>query len=187
MAYPDDLLALAQEILDLHAAEPHQPSLRRALSTAYHALFHLLIEDAVAGCQDPELRAALSRMFDHGRMLQASRDQTRELNGFLKRLKRGKEDTMKEHLLNVAATFAEAQDNRNEADYNLSREWQPKEVSLLILRVEGAFKSWSLVRSEKEARDYLLSMLPARKRKQPDRGRSSGPLPAGDPESDVGR
>lgn len=53
MAYPDDLLQFAQEIANLHPDEAHQPSLRRALSTGYYALFHLLISDAVATCTDP--------------------------------------------------------------------------------------------------------------------------------------
>jgi len=48
MAYPDDLLQLAQEIANLHSDVAHQPSLRRAVSTGYYALFHLLISDAIA-------------------------------------------------------------------------------------------------------------------------------------------
>jgi hypothetical protein len=34
MSYPDDLLQFAQEIANLHPDEAHQPSLRRAVSTA---------------------------------------------------------------------------------------------------------------------------------------------------------
>jgi len=46
MAFPDDLLELAQQLADLHPESPHQASLRRAVSTAYYALFHLLISEA---------------------------------------------------------------------------------------------------------------------------------------------
>jgi hypothetical protein len=66
MAYPDDLLQFAQEIANLHPDKAHQPSLRRAVSTGYYALFHLLISDAIANCTDPQFRAALARVFDHG-------------------------------------------------------------------------------------------------------------------------
>ncbi len=83
MAYADDLLRLAREIANLHPGEAHQPSLRRALSTAYYALFHLLIADAVASCGDPQLRAVLSRMFDHGPMRQASTERHRNSTNFL--------------------------------------------------------------------------------------------------------
>lgn len=56
MAYANELLELAQELDNLHPDHPHQPSLRRAVSTAYYALFHLLISEATANWQRPELR-----------------------------------------------------------------------------------------------------------------------------------
>src|SRR5580704_10130436 len=68
MGYPDDLLQYAKQMAEQYPNEAHQPSLRRALSSAYYALFHLLICDAVANCTDPRFRAVLARMFDHGRM-----------------------------------------------------------------------------------------------------------------------
>jgi len=170
MAYADDLLQLACEIANLHPNEAHQSSLRRALSTAYYALFHLLISEAVASCGDPQLRAVLSRMFDHGPMRKASDAKISELAGFFKqRPPEGLEYTVKGHLYNVAETFSEAHYNRHEADYNLVREWQPTEVSLLIERVADAFNSWNVIRADRVARDYLISMLPSREKKQPER------------------
>jgi len=68
MAYPDDLLQLALELADLHPGKAHQPSLRRALSTGYYALFHLLVSEATSNCTDPQFRATLARVFDHGPM-----------------------------------------------------------------------------------------------------------------------
>jgi uncharacterized protein (UPF0332 family) len=175
MAYADDLLQLARDIAKLHPEEAHQPSLRRALSTAYYALFHLLISDAVAGCSDPRLRASLSRMFDHGPMRRISDDTTVKLNDFFKqRPPKGWEYDLKDHLYVVAETFSEAHYNRHEADYNLIREWQPTEVSLLIERVEDAFTRWSIIREEPAARDYLLSMLPIKGGKQPEKNRRPG-------------
>ena len=53
MAYPQDLLQHARQMAELRLNEAHQASLRRALSSAYYALFHLLIGDAVANCTDP--------------------------------------------------------------------------------------------------------------------------------------
>jgi len=52
MGYPDDLLQYAKQMAEFYPNEAHQPSLRRALSSAYYALFHLLIADAVAHCSD---------------------------------------------------------------------------------------------------------------------------------------
>jgi hypothetical protein len=170
MEYADDLLQLAREIANLRAAEEHQPSLRRALSTAYYALFHLLISDAVTSCSDPQLRAALSRIFDHGSMRQASDSKSGELKKFSEqRPSEDSEYVVKYHLYNVAETFRQAQHNRNEADYNLVRKWEPTEVSLLIEGVADAFNSWNIIRGEQAARDYLISMLPSREKKQPGR------------------
>lgn len=168
MAYADDLLQLAREIVKLHPNEAHQASLRRALSTAYYALFHLLVSDAVAGCGDLKLRARLVRMFDHSSMRKASDSKVSDLGNFFKqRTTEGPDYILKDHLYSVAETFSEAHYNRHEADYNLLREWQPTEVSLLIERVADAFHRWTLIREDQEARDYLISMLPSRETKQP--------------------
>ena len=47
---------------------PKQSSLRRAVSTAYYAAFHLLVADFIANWKIPEQRARLGRMFEHRRM-----------------------------------------------------------------------------------------------------------------------
>ena len=172
MAYADDLLLFAQEIANIHPEEAHQPSLRRALSTAYYALFHLLISEAVANCSDPQFRAALARIFEHGLMKQASDKKASEINTlFQQNPPEGQERVIKFHLHNVAETFSQAQHNRNEADYNIAREWQPTQVSLLIEGIADAFKSWNLIREEQAARDYLVSMFPSKEKKQPEKSR----------------
>jgi hypothetical protein len=172
MGYPNDLLAFARQIADLHA-EADQPSLRRAVSTAYYALFHLLISDAVAYCGDPQLANTLARVFDHGGMKSASDTKVSEINGMFDPKPPAEPDrTIMFHLHNVAETFGQAQNNRLDADYNMAREWQPQQVSLLVEGVENAFKSWEIVRTEQAAKDYLLSMLPTRERKQPQQPKS---------------
>ena len=185
MAYPDDLLEFARGIVNLSPNEPHQPSLRRALSSGYYALFHLLISDAVANCSDPQFRATLARIFDHGSMKQACDKKLSELNNFFNhRPPEGRERMLKYHLYNVAETFAQAQHDRNEADYNLLKDWQPTEVALLLEDIAGAFESWRLIQSEPLAREFLASMLPNRERKQSERPRSKArPTPTDGPQS----
>lgn len=170
---------------NLHPEEAHQPSLRRAVSTGYYALFHLLISDAVANCNDQQFRATLARIFDHGPMKQASERKLSELNDFFdRRSPEGPERTVKYHLYNVAETFSQAQQDRNEADYNLLREWQPTQASLLLEGIASAFKSWNTIRHEPAARDFLISMLPSRERKQSERPRSKPrPTPTDTPKS----
>jgi hypothetical protein len=59
MAYHDDLLQQSLLLVHKEPRNPKQASLRRAVSTAYYALFHLLISEAVANWSRTNLRAAL--------------------------------------------------------------------------------------------------------------------------------
>lgn len=178
MAYADDLLQYARQMAELHPNDAHQPSLRRALSSAYYALFHLLIGDAVANCTDPRFRATLARMFDHGPMKNVCENTVEKIkNLFHPTPPAEPERTIQFHLHNVADTFSQAQQNRNEADYNLLKEWQPGQVSLLIEAIEDAFKSWYIIREDQAAKDFLISMLPTREKKQGDRGSSQKQKP----------
>src|SRR5580658_2808224 len=70
MAYAEDLLELARH-LALEPTGARQACLRRAVSTAYYALFHLLISEATLNWGRPELRSELGRFFEHGRMRSA--------------------------------------------------------------------------------------------------------------------
>src|SRR5580700_5099901 len=82
MAFPDELLRLSQLLRDLQPAD--QATLRRAVSTACYALFHLLIAEPTADWVRPELRAVLARSFDHGPMKTASEARVAQINAALK-------------------------------------------------------------------------------------------------------
>jgi hypothetical protein len=74
MSLASDLLEQAQHLSRRERRRPRQASLRRAISTAYYALFHLLIDDATSTLVSrAELRARFARAFDHGDMKNASR------------------------------------------------------------------------------------------------------------------
>jgi len=177
MPYPHDLLALARQIAELYPKPAsHQPSLRRAISTAYYALFHLLIADGVAYCGDKQLASALARIFEHGAMKSASDTKVSEINSLFDPKPPDEPlRTVAYHIHNVAETFGQAQNNRLDADYNLSREWQPDQVLLLIEGVESAFASWDIVRAEQAAKEYLFSMLPTKQSKQAQPQKSGKP------------
>jgi len=46
MAFAQDLLEQSSHLANREPRRPRQASLRRAVSTAYYALFHLLIQEA---------------------------------------------------------------------------------------------------------------------------------------------
>jgi hypothetical protein len=68
---PEHLLEQAKHLARRERTRPRQASLRRAISAAYYALFHLLIRDAVRQL-GPNLNEDLFnrayRWFDHGTM-----------------------------------------------------------------------------------------------------------------------
>lgn len=114
MPFPGDLLELAQQLAELHIENPHQASLRRAVSTAYYALFHLLISEATANWAREELRGRLGRCFDHGPMKNASEATVAQIKRDLKANAFGPtEKTVAMHLNAVAKAFVQAQERRN--------------------------------------------------------------------------
>src|ERR1035438_1409837 len=70
MAYHDDLLRLAESLVGRDGAT--QAELRRGVSTAYYALFHLLVSETTLNWSRDSSRNTLGRMFDHGMMKRVS-------------------------------------------------------------------------------------------------------------------
>jgi hypothetical protein len=86
MAYADDLLEVAQHLAKLDSDKPRQACLRRSVSTAYYALFHLLIAEATSNWKHTESRPELGRLFGHGKMKSASREKRAELEAYFKKI-----------------------------------------------------------------------------------------------------
>ena len=77
MAFAHDLLEQARHLASPEPMRPRQASLRRTISTAYYALFHLLTTAAVMNWRTPRHRAQLARAFEHRRMNEACSKWTR--------------------------------------------------------------------------------------------------------------
>jgi hypothetical protein len=74
MSIPRDLLGQAEHLVELDPKRPKQANLRRAVSSAYYALFHLLVEEAAASLVvDRDLRRLVRRAFDHAEMKDAAK------------------------------------------------------------------------------------------------------------------
>jgi hypothetical protein len=71
MAYPYELLESAYSLVQV--SPETQANLRRAVSSAYYALFHLLIGEACNNWSRSEQRGRLARKFEHPRMRDASK------------------------------------------------------------------------------------------------------------------
>jgi hypothetical protein len=120
MSLPVDLVALAEHLAKREPKKPRQASLRRAVSSAYYALFHRLVEEGTLRLvpnKPAKLRLQAGRAFAHGEMknvcqLFAKANGPDNLSHLL--------NTPLENELNsVAAAFVDLQELRHRADYNL--------------------------------------------------------------------
>jgi uncharacterized protein (UPF0332 family) len=145
-----DLLDVARYLLVKE--NPSQAALRRSVSTAYYALFHLLVHEACFNWARPEHRNNLARAFEHKQM-EAASDRQRA------KYKNAAENSTGKHLFNVAFDFVQLQQKREFADYDYSIELSFDQAHLAIRRAERAFESWEIVRNEQAAQDYLFSLL----------------------------
>lgn len=149
MAFADDLLKDAYHLAARGGKNPRQSSLRRAVSSAYYALFHLLIADFVLNWRRPDQRVRLGRMFEHGKMIRA-------------KFQGGAPTPVEAHLKKVIAAFAQLQEDRKTADYDFGRNWSRIDVTNTLATASEAFKAWRTIRKEKIAQDHLLTMFGAR-------------------------
>ena len=160
MPYPDDLLEQAWHLAKREKKKPRQASLRRAVSTAYYALFHLLIHEATLNWRRVDQRGVFARFFEHGKMRNASKKQADDLNAFFKtNPPAGHQLDTAQHLHLVADIFSKAQEQRHAADYDTAKIWARTDIVGLIERVDSAFKSWQTIREEPTAQTYLISLL----------------------------
>jgi len=147
----DELLEDAHFLADKGVADRRQTMMRRSISTAYYAAFHLFIEDFVEHWEFPDQRARLGRMFQHGKM----RTQ------FTPKSKKNPTH-VEQALQHVIRSFSQLQEDRERADYDGG--WRPVEtdVRIAIRLAENVFATWRKIKGEDIARHHLLSMFGAR-------------------------
>lgn len=155
MAYHDDLLQQAFALAHRERRKPKQVSLRRAVSSAYYALFHLLVAETVSNWRNPEQRTLLGRSLDHRQMKAACR----RMRNLPQSAWPGVEPATLEAMQLVASAFAELQEQRHIADYDNDSTWTRTEVLKQVTTVERAFAAWRKIRKERIAQDFLLSLL----------------------------
>ena len=162
MVFPAHLLEQAHHLATREKTRPRQASLRRAVSTAYYAIFHLLIHEATLNWKRVEQRDFLARMFEHGKMKNASERQRglcdRYLNATPPPSPGQQLDCMRE-MRQVTKAFIESQQFRHAADYDNSMQWTRTDVLKLIASVTAAFKSWQAIREHDDAQAFLISLL----------------------------
>jgi uncharacterized protein (UPF0332 family) len=158
MAFHNDLLVQARHLAFLDKRRPKQANLRRAVSAAYYALFHLLSGESahqLTPASPTGLAAQVRRAFDHATMRQVCRAIV-DANSSLSTSFHLKAST---DLREVADAFSSLQDARHSADYDLSSNWERKDVILKVQDAETAFTAWRRVRGSDEANVFLVALL----------------------------
>jgi hypothetical protein len=161
MGLSQDLLGLADHLSRKEPRKPRQASLRRAVSTAYYALFHLLVEGATkrwGGHKNS--RIGLARAFEHTNMDRASKAfQKSNWQGF-----DGKNVAIPQDLQKVARTFTDLQAERHQADYNYASRFNRTNVRNKVKQVQDVFGQWA-VRKDPVADYYLVALLTGNRRR----------------------
>ena len=153
MAYHEDLLQQASDLV--HKRNLNQADLRRSVSTAYYALFHLLISETVAHWSLDSSRNALSRMFEHSTMKRVSG----KVSDSIQFPFHGENPVAVLNLKTVAQAFCQLQDKRKIADYDNATHWTHTEALREVTAAAKAFSCWQSVKHEKIAQGYLVSLL----------------------------
>jgi hypothetical protein len=159
MSLHSDLLDQAEQLARLDLRRPKQANLRRAVSSAYYALFHLLASDASAlYAEDPGLASRIIRTLNHADMKKVS---TMIANNKLPRAVQapGGGYQAPNQLKSVANVFVMLQQARHEADYDLSRSFTRQETRAFVESARQAFDDWENVRKTDDARLYLAWFL----------------------------
>ena len=125
---PQDLIETARGLTELSARRPSQANLRRALSTAYYAVFHCLaatVADALMGKRRGDAWHQAYRALEHGSARRACQNMQvlREFPSSIQRF---------------AKTFGDLQSVRHRADYALDGRYNKPDVLADIGRAETA-------------------------------------------------
>jgi hypothetical protein len=151
LALHHDLLEQAEHLVARERKKPKQASLRRAVSAAYYAMFHLLVSDGarlLSPTQPPGLSVRIQRAFNHG-------DMRNVCMGFVKAdvaARNGRPPNqipaptralltlpLEPALVTVLEAFVELQEARHRADYDLTMTWNRLDAANNVATVRTAF------------------------------------------------
>ena len=161
-----DLVAHARRLITEYgsfgAAASSDVELRRALSSAYYGLFHRL---TTAGSMPfaaygDTLRLQVARAFSHSAMRKVCdayvRSPTRPFPASLQHLNPAAPD---QRLSAIAETFAQLQEGRHAADYDLSTVITAQYAAELVRLAETALADFDAIQSLPETTTFLAALL----------------------------
>lgn len=155
-----DLLEQARHLAHREPKRPRQASLRRAVSDAYYALFHLLAAEGTKVVRPAMLRNHVRRAYEHANMKSVCKSWARGAKSSLPALTAAlATEPIEPELSEVAKVFVLLQEARHAADYDLSQTLTRSESSALVASSEKAFRAWNAVRATPNAAVFLAALL----------------------------
>jgi len=158
---PGELLATAR-LLTKGRKKTTDADLRRAVSTAYYAVFHKIISDAVerfvgSAGRDEAAYAMLYRSFEHRRLKEVCKNLNKPTLGdaYRRRLRR---PHVSENMRRFANAFPGLQELREMADYDPVAKFERSYVVDVIATTESAMLAFSQT-TQKEQTDIMVLMM----------------------------
>ena len=159
MPLADELLAQAPVLANIDSGIPAQANLRHAVSSAYYAVFHLFISEAVTTLipiQPRGLRERVSRSFLHTEMqkicLAIVKSDLRDKFGTLF------SGGVSADLRLVAEQFTVLQQARHAADYDVGEVFTRSVAVAHVDNAYLAFAAWDRIRQTEEATVFLTAL-----------------------------
>lgn len=150
-------LHCAKVLLREAQADPHSGDVlfRRAISTAYYALFHTL---TAAGAEafasgGPALSHKAARAFSHAGMRKVCDAYIRSPHPFPDLL------PADPHLVGIAQAFTVLQEGRHSADYDLATLFDSREATRLVSSAEAAYAAFDAIRTASATKTFLTALL----------------------------
>jgi len=164
-----DLLEQAKSLAELDGrGAPRQANLRRAVSAAYYALFHFLVDQAcraIVGTQHNQqgFRHTLARAFVHTTMKSAcgSFSGTQLPDTVVKSLPKNLDGKylIPEPIKQISTLFKELQQKRHLADYDLSERFRRSEVLSLVQQVGQHIQAFTALPLTDDRQFFLICLL----------------------------
>ena len=163
MSLAEELLAQSRFLANLDPHNPTQANLRRAVSSAYYAVFHLFSAEVAAQISPvgpSGLRVRTQRALTHNTMYKAaesfSQAGVRPRNLATDITMSG---PISAELTDIAKGFKQLQDERHAADYDVSRSFDRIEALALVQTAEDIFSDWDTEKISGNAPVFLASLM----------------------------
>jgi hypothetical protein len=163
MSLADELLAQARFLASLDPHSPTQANLRRAVSSAYYAVFHLLSAEAAAQISPvvpTGLRERTQRALLHTSMYKAAKSfskpgpRPRNLPADI-----GLPGPVSPEMMAIAKGFVLLQDERHSADYDINQPFDRTKALALVTTAENIFAAWTKEKKSGNAPVFLASLM----------------------------